>query len=345
MDRAWADALAHGPARYGPLQEPCLIVAGPGRDVRPICSPIDGHTPTPHLVAGNRHLHGAAGQAAQASEMTRKPKRKPPPSPEPYHDHPSPSPAQCLAVRDALLAFHGFPDEFAPFRRRRRRLGLDTSPDPEEDTDGDPSPPPTVLDGLVTTLLSQNTTDAISRRAFAALKAAFPTWDQVVDEEEGKRLEDAIRCGGLAATKAARIRAMLRGVRERRGKICLEYLRDLSVDEVKTELSRFKGIGPKTVACVLMFYLQKDDFPVDTHVLRITNAIGWVPATASRERAYLHLNSKIPDDLKFDLNCLFVTHGKLCQSCSKKLGGQKTTGSNSMCPLASYCCTEEKMKQ
>ncbi|KAF0903196.1 hypothetical protein E2562_025768 [Oryza meyeriana var. granulata] len=192
--------------------------------------------------------------------MTRKPKRKPPPSPEPYPDHPSPSPAQCLAVRDALLAFHGFPEEFAPFRRLR--LGLDSSP---EDKDGPPSTPPTVLDGLVTTLLSQNTTDAISRRAFAALKSAFPTWDQVVDEE-GKRLEDAIRCGGLAATKAARIRAMLRGVRERRGNICLEYLRDLSVDEVKTELSRFKGIGPKTVACVLMFYLQKDDFPVDTHV-------------------------------------------------------------------------------
>ncbi|BAS96972.1 Os06g0237900 [Oryza sativa Japonica Group] len=195
MDRAWADALAHGPARYGPLQEPCLIVAGPGHDVRPICSPIDGHTPTPHLVAGNRHLHGAAGQAAQASEMTRKPKRKPPPSPEPYHDHPSPSPAQCLAVRDALLAFHGFPDEFAPFRRRRRRLGLDTSPDPEEDTDGDPSPPPTVLDGLVTTLLSQNTTDAISRRAFAALKAAFPTWDQVWRRGRGWRTPSG--AGGL----------------------------------------------------------------------------------------------------------------------------------------------------
>ena len=67
-------------------------------------------------------------------------------------------------------------------------------------------------------------------------------------DEEGTRLEDAIRCGGLAATKAARIRAMLRGVRERRGKICLEYLRELSVDEVKRELSHFKGIGPKTVS-------------------------------------------------------------------------------------------------
>uniref|UniRef100_J3MCT2 HhH-GPD domain-containing protein n=2 Tax=Oryza brachyantha TaxID=4533 RepID=J3MCT2_ORYBR len=271
--------------------------------------------------------------------MTRKPGRKlpPPPSPEPYPEHPSPSPAQCLAVRDVLLAFHGFPEEFAPFRRLRGS--------PEDTDDATPSPgAPAVLDGLVTTLLSQNTTDAISRRAFTSLKAAFPTWDQVVDEE-GKRLEDAIRCGGLAATKAARIRAMLRGVRERRGRICLEYLRELSVEEVKTELSRFKGIGPKTVACVLMFYLQKDDFPVDTHVLRITKAIGWIPATASREKAYLHLNSKIPDDLKFDLNCLFVTHGKLCQSCAKKLGGKKAMGPNSVCPLTSYCCTEEKMTQ
>ncbi|WVZ81814.1 hypothetical protein U9M48_029153 [Paspalum notatum var. saurae] len=258
--------------------------------------------------------------------MPRKPKRKAPaspaspdPSPEPYPSHASPSPAQCLAVRDALLAFHGFPEEFAPFRLLR--LG-GRSPDGGS---GDPRPrpsSPTVLDGLVTTLLSQNTTDAISRRAFASLKAAFPSWDQVVDEE-GKRLEDAIRRGGLAATKAARIRALLRGVRERRGTICLEYLRELSVDEVKRELSRFKGIGPKTVACVLMFYLQKDDFPVDTHVLRITKAMGWVPATASREKAYIHLNNKLPDDLKFDLNCLFVTHGKLCHSCTKKIGGEK----------------------
>jgi 3-methyladenine DNA glycosylase/8-oxoguanine DNA glycosylase len=73
---------------------------------------------------------------------------------------------------------------------------------------------------------------------------------EVVDEE-GKRLEDAIQCGGLAARKAARIRSMLRGVREKRGAICLEYLRDMSVDEVKRELSQFKGIGPKTVSCIL----------------------------------------------------------------------------------------------
>lgn len=66
-------------------------------------------------------------------------------------------------------------------------------------------------------------------------------------------MEDAIRCGGLAVTKASRIRSILKDVMERRGEICLEYLRALSVGEVKAELSRFKGIGPKTVPSLLTF--------------------------------------------------------------------------------------------
>jgi len=64
---------------------------------------------------------------------------------------------------------------------------------------------------------------------------------------ESKDVENAIRCGGLAPTKASCIKNMLRCLLERRGQLCLEYLRDLSVDEAKAELSLFKGIGPKTV--------------------------------------------------------------------------------------------------
>ncbi|KAG6491625.1 hypothetical protein ZIOFF_046557 [Zingiber officinale] len=55
------------------------------------------------------------------------------------------------------------------------------------------------------------------------------------------------RCGGLAVTKAASIKNILRALKEKRGEICLEYLRSLSVDEIKAELSKFKGIGPKTM--------------------------------------------------------------------------------------------------
>ncbi|PRQ59731.1 putative DNA glycosylase [Rosa chinensis] len=64
---------------------------------------------------------------------------------------------------------------------------------------------------------------------------------------DSQSLESAIRCGGLAKTKAFCIKNMLSCLLEKKEKICLEYLRDLSVDEIKVKLSHFKGIGPKTV--------------------------------------------------------------------------------------------------
>lgn len=71
---------------------------------------------------------------------------------------------------------------------------------------------------------------------------------------DSKMIENAIRCGGLAPTKASCIKNLLRCLLERKGKLCLEYLRDFSVDEVKAELSLFKGIGPKTVIFLTIIY-------------------------------------------------------------------------------------------
>ncbi|KAB1216647.1 hypothetical protein CJ030_MR4G015724 [Morella rubra] len=92
------------------------------------------------------------------------------------------------------------------------------------------------------------------------------------------------------------------------------------------------------VTCVLMFHIQQDDFPVDTHVFEIAKAIGWVPALAVRNKTYLHLNKRIPDKLNFDLNCLLFTHGKLCRRCTKNVGKQqrKKSHDNSR-PLLNYC--------
>ncbi|KAI4343784.1 hypothetical protein L6164_011093 [Bauhinia variegata] len=248
---------------------------------------------------------------------------------EPYPDHGPPTPEECRAVRDSLLAEHGFPQEFAKYRRQTTEDGVKSKPfdDAQE----------SVLDGLVRTVLSQNTTDANSQRAFASLKSSFPNWQDVLNADS-KDVQNAIRCGGLAPTKASCIKNVLSCLLEKRGKLCLEYLRDLSVDEIKSELSLFKGIGPKTVACVLMFNLQRDDFPVDTHIFEIARAMGWVPAAADRNKTYLHLNQRIPDELKFDLNCLLFTHGKLCRRCTSKKGNrQKEKCCHNSCPLLSYC--------
>ncbi|XP_071731662.1 putative DNA glycosylase At3g47830 [Rutidosis leptorrhynchoides] len=255
--------------------------------------------------------------------------------PDPYPTHIRPTPEECRAVRDDLLAFHGFPQQFAKYRQQRLNLLLNdgdykstTSPAPEI------SPTETVLDGLVSTILSQNTTDPNSHKAFSALKSAFPNWEEVL-AADSKCVEDAIRCGGLAPKKTSCIKNMLSCLLEKRGKLCLEYLRDMSVDEIKMELSQIKGIGPKTVACVLMFNLQQDDFPVDTHVLQIAKAIGWVPIEADTKKTYLHLNTRIPNDLKFDLNCLLFTHGKACRKCVRKEDNKQNKESDS-CPLLNF---------
>ncbi|KAJ0240331.1 putative DNA glycosylase [Hirschfeldia incana] len=251
---------------------------------------------------------------------------------EPYPELLRPTSDECRDVRDALLSLHGFPPEFASYRRLRLRTlsavdGRDTECSEKEES---------VLDGLVKILLSQNTTEANSHRAFASLKAQFPKWEDVLVAEP-KLIEDAIRCGGLAPKKTVCIKNIMSRLQNERGRLCLEYLHGLSVEEVKTELSRFKGVGPKTVSCVLMFNLQHNDFPVDTHVFEISKALGWVPKTADRNRTYVHLNRRIPDELKFDLNCLLYTHGKLCGNCKKNVAKPKAkVPSSADCPLLGF---------
>ena len=81
----------------------------------------------------------------------------------------------------------------------------------------------------------------------------------------------------------------------------------------------------QTISCVLMFAMERAEFPVDTHVWHITKKLGWVPSTCSRESCYEHLNNRVPDEFKFALHVLLVDHGKVCKSCSKG-GGRKSGG-------------------
>eukprot|EP00980_Cylindrotheca_fusiformis_P004241 scaffold918_cov126-Cylindrotheca_fusiformis.AAC.20 len=193
----------------------------------------------------------------------------------------------------------------------------------------------TITDSVMHTMLSQNTTDANKNAAWINLKQTFPTWSQVAECDDIRRIETAIQVAGLAKTRAERMRTILRTVKEERGEASLEYIRDFSDQQVKQELSRFKGLGPKTISCVLLFCLGRDEFPVDTHVMRITQKMGWVPRKASREEAYEYLNEMIPNDVKMDLHCLLVRHGKVCHRCAANGRPQfpPEDGSKLDCPL------------
>lgn len=200
-----------------------------------------------------------------------------------------PSAEECWAVRDALASLHGEPD-----KPHGTACGGDRR---------------SVLDALVGTILSQNTTDLTSARAFAKLKRALPDWDAVRTADPAV-VEDAIREGGLAEVKTARVQAILRSVFEERGETSLEHLRDEPDAEVKRKLLAYNGVGPKTVSCVMMFTLGRAEFPVDTHVWKIAKTLGWVPQKFSRNETYDLLNECVPPGCKYDLHVLLVEHGK-----------------------------------
>jgi endonuclease-3 len=191
-----------------------------------------------------------------------------------------------------------------------------------------------VTDAVISTMLSQNTTAANQNRAFAGLKETFPGgWEEVATADTSA-IEDAIRVAGLAKIRAERMQSMLQTVKQERGEANFEYLQHFaSTDAIQKELSRFKGMGPKTISCVCLFALGIPEFPVDTHVLRISQKLGWVSASTSREAAYEYLNECVPEEHKLDLHCLLVTHGKWCYNCAANGKPQFKPKEKWTCPL------------
>ena len=130
-----------------------------------------------------------------------------------------------------------------------------------------PRPHGDAMSELVLTLLSQNTSDHNSGRAFHRLLARFPDWDAVLAAPEADVVE-AIRPGGLAPTKGPRLQALIAAVRARAPGYRLGFLAGLPLEEAKAWLRALPGVGPKTAAIVLLFALGRPALPVDTHVER-----------------------------------------------------------------------------
>jgi endonuclease-3 len=196
-----------------------------------------------------------------------------------------------------------------------------------------PLEPPRVadpLDELILTVLSQHTSDLNAERAYGELRTAYPSWQQVVDSPS-PAVADVIRSGGLANTKAPRIQAILREVREREGAYSLDRLRTLSDADARAYLISLPGIGPKTAAVVLSFALGRDAMPVDTHVHRVTKRLGIIPSKASAERADRLLQDLIPDGLRTPLHVAFIRLGRqICKAPTPRCAA---------CPLKDLCPT------
>lgn len=184
------------------------------------------------------------------------------------------------------------------------------------------------LDMLVQIILSQATSDVNSERTYAALKRRFPAWDSVLRAREAT-LADTIRAGGLANQKAKVIREVLRQIKERTGGLTLDFLHDAPLEEAVRFLSGFRGIGPKTVACTLLFACHKDVFPLDTHIFRILRRIGLIPQKCTDARAHELMNKLAPPGKFYSFHVNLIRHGRAICRPRDPLCGR--------CPVIEYC--------
>ena len=170
-----------------------------------------------------------------------------------------------------------------------------------------------VVDELVVTILSQNTTDTNRDRAWARLRTRFTDWADV-EAAPIEEVEEALRPGGLHRVKAKRIREILARIREQFGGYDLEHLGDEEVAVARAELLSIKGVGDKSANCILLFSLHQDAFPVDTHVYRVLKRMG-VHKTRDLGAANRELQDAIPDGAHFDLHVNLIRLGReVCHS-------------------------------
>lgn len=186
------------------------------------------------------------------------------------------------------------------------------------------------LDELIYTVLSQNTADVNTDRSFAALKARFATWSAARDAPVAA-IESAIARGGLAHTKAPRIKAILTALSDPGGEPDLGRLESMTDSQAQNFLVGLPGVGPKTAACVLLFSLGRPLMPVDTHVHRLARRLDLIDTRIGAQAAHAVLTELAGPEASdiYAAHVGLIRHGRLVCRARRPACGR--------CPLAGLC--------
>ena len=173
---------------------------------------------------------------------------------------------------------------------------------------------------LVYTILSQHTSDVNSERAFRSLMATFGSLEAIAAADVAD-IEDAIRSGGLARTKAPRIKAILNEVMRKVGSYDLTFLAEMPLDNAKAWLKELDGVGPKTAAIILCFSLGLPAMPVDTHIYRVSRRLGFIGPKVSAEQAHDILEPMVDPEDVFAFHLYLINHGRqVCKARRPRCG-------------------------
>ena len=195
---------------------------------------------------------------------------------------------------------------------------------------------PRPLDMLIATILSQNTNDKNSHRAYTQLRKKYRRWQDVADAPV-RSIISAIRVGGMANQKSPRIKETLLALKSRFGRYDLSALQKMTNDEVLEELTKINGVGVKTASCVLLFSMGRDVFPVDTHVHRLCGRLGLAPGCSTPEKTFHFMQGLFPKGKGYSFHTNLIRFGRrVCRS---------NNPACDICPLYDECVFPEKKRR
>jgi len=185
-----------------------------------------------------------------------------------------------------------------------------------------------VLECLILTILSQNTTDVNRDKGYAKLKERFPTWENVL-QADVTAIAAAIKIAGLGNQKSHTIKNFLTWLKTEHGELSLAFIHDMETEAALALLCQHKGIGIKTASVTLSFACGREVFPVDTHILRISKRLGLIPSNCSAEKAHQVLPPIIPAGKAYPFHMNLIYFGRRICDARKPLCER--------CPLTEHC--------
>jgi endonuclease-3 len=186
---------------------------------------------------------------------------------------------------------------------------------------------------LITTIISQNTADTNTARAFKALSKRFQITPKALAEAEVREIEAAINPAGLYKAKAKTIKQAAQGILETYNG-SMQPILQLPLEEARSALMQFPGVGPKTAEVVLLFSAQQPTVPVDTHVNRVSKRLGFAPENAGYEAVRAALQELFDPKDYLAVHLLLIAHGRKTCKAQRSLCSE--------CPVNVYCPSNGK---
>ena len=181
---------------------------------------------------------------------------------------------------------------------------------------------------LIVTIISQNTADINTARAFERLSNRFEIKPEVLAKTETNQIEEALKTAGLYRNKAKTISTVSRIILEKfHGS--LQQILSRPLEEARKILIQMPGIGPKTADVVLLFSAKQSTIPVDTHVDRVSKRLGFAPSDGDYDDVRLSLQSLYDPRDYLAVHVLLIAHGRIYCKARHPLCEQ--------CPVNSYC--------